>query len=96
MIAEAFDALEQVLNIKNACAFCEAFFTYYNHEHRHSGIGRHTPASVHFGTAEQIRARRAATLAAAYQASPLERPCLTKLDKFRKPRCSGVATARRV
>ncbi|MFF3437543.1 IS3 family transposase, partial [Streptosporangium sp. NPDC002721] len=34
------------------------------------GIGLHTPASVHFGTAAEIRAQRAATLAAAYQASP--------------------------
>ena len=34
--------------------------TYYNHEHRHSGIGLHTPASVHYGTATEIRAQRAA------------------------------------
>ncbi|MET8340318.1 integrase core domain-containing protein, partial [Streptosporangium canum] len=56
--------------IDDARAFCEAFFTYYDHEHRHSGIGLHTPASVHFGTAEQIRAQRAVTLEAAYQANP--------------------------
>jgi putative transposase len=30
------------------------FFTYYNHEHRHSGIGLHTPYSVHIGTAHAI------------------------------------------
>jgi hypothetical protein len=36
----------------------------------HSGIGLHTPASVHFGTAEQIRTQRAATLQAAYAATP--------------------------
>ena len=42
----------------------------YNHEHRHSGIGWHTPASVHHGTAGQIRAQRAATLDAAYQTNP--------------------------
>jgi hypothetical protein len=34
--------------------FCEGFFTEYNHVHRHSGIGWHTPASVHFGTAGAI------------------------------------------
>lgn len=49
---------ERFGSIDDARAFCEAFFTYYNHEHRHSGIGLHTPASVHFGTAEQIRAQR--------------------------------------
>ena len=46
------------------------FFVYYNHEHRHSGIGLHTPATVHYGTAEEIRAHRAATLDAAYAANP--------------------------
>ncbi|MGI8938470.1 MAG: hypothetical protein ACR2JF_09720, partial [Iamia sp.] len=40
------------------------------HEHRHSGIGLHTPASVHYGTATQIQADRAATLDAAYAANP--------------------------
>ena len=54
-------------SLADARAFCEAFFDYYNHEHRHSGIGWHTPASVHHGTADQIRAQRAATLDAAYQ-----------------------------
>jgi putative transposase len=42
----------------------------YNHEHRHSGIGMHTPASVHFGTAEQIRAQRQDTLNRAYAEHP--------------------------
>ncbi len=57
-------------NIQQARAFCERFFTWYNHEHRHSGIGWHTPASVHYGTAEQIRAQRAKTLNAAYITNP--------------------------
>ena len=56
--------------IADARAFCEQFFTYYNHEHRHSGIGLHTPASVHYGTAPEIRAKRAVTLDAAYAANP--------------------------
>jgi len=56
--------------IADARAFCEQFFAYYNHEHRHSGIGLHTAASVHYGTAIQIRAQRAATLDAAYAANP--------------------------
>jgi len=56
--------------IADARAFCEQFFGYYNHEHRHSGIGLHTPASVHYGTATEIRAQRAVTLDAAYAANP--------------------------
>ena len=29
--------------LSDARAFSEVFFTYYNNEHRHSGIGLHTP-----------------------------------------------------
>ena len=57
--------------IEDARAFCDAFFAYYNHEHRHSGIGYHTPASVHYGTAEEVRSQRAETLDAAYAANPV-------------------------
>ncbi len=57
-------------SLQDARAFCEEFFTYYNHDHRHSGIGLHTPASVHYGTATQIRAQRQVTLDAAYAANP--------------------------
>ena len=57
-------------SIHDARRFCETFFAYYNHEHRHSGIGLHTPASVHYGTATEIRKQRAATLDAAYTANP--------------------------
>jgi putative transposase len=57
-------------SIEDARVFCASFFDYYNHEHRHSGIGLHTPASVHYGTATEIRARRAETLDVAYNANP--------------------------
>jgi transposase InsO family protein len=64
--------------LADARAFCEQFFTAYNHEHRHSGIGWHTPASVHYGTADQIRRHRQNTLNAAYTQHP---------DRFaRRPR----------
>ena len=57
-------------SVADARAFCEQFFAYYNHEHRHSGIGLHTPASVHFGTAGQVQQQRQATLHAAYHSNP--------------------------
>lgn len=57
-------------SLQDARTFCEEFFATYNHDHRHSGIGLHTPASVHFGTAEAIQTQRAATLAQAYAAHP--------------------------
>lgn len=61
---------ERFGSLADAGAFAEQFFAYYNHEHRHCGIGLHTPASVHFGTAGQVRAQRQATLDAAYAARP--------------------------
>ena len=57
-------------DIDHARAFGKEFFDHYNHEHYHSGLGLHTPASVHFGTAETVRADRAKVLAAAYARNP--------------------------
>jgi len=57
-------------SIEDARAFCVAFFDHYNHIHRHAGIGLHTPASVHYGTAIEVRAQRAVTLDASYAANP--------------------------
>jgi putative transposase len=57
-------------SIEDARTFIEVFMGYYCHEHRHSGIGLHTPASVHYGTAHEIHAQRAATLTAAYATNP--------------------------
>ena len=57
-------------SIHDARAFCGVFFDHYNHVHRHAGIGLHTPASVHYGTATEIHAHRTVTLDAAYAANP--------------------------
>jgi putative transposase len=57
-------------SIEHARDFADDFFEAYNHHHRHSGIGYHTPASVHFGTAAAVRAERALVLDAAYAAHP--------------------------
>ncbi|MCY0923924.1 integrase core domain-containing protein, partial [Streptomyces sp. H27-G5] len=57
-------------SLTHAREWMEAFIASYNHDHRHSGVGYHTPASVHFGTAELIREQRAVTLAEAYERHP--------------------------
>jgi putative transposase len=57
-------------SIEHARAHCREFFDYYNHHHRHSGIGLMTPASVHHGHAQQMHAERARVLAAAYARTP--------------------------
>jgi putative transposase len=57
-------------SIEAARAHCQAFFAWYNHDHRHSGIGLHTPSDLHHGHAPAVRRARAATLSAAYTAHP--------------------------
>jgi putative transposase len=57
-------------SIADVRAFVSPFIETYNHQHRHSGIGYHTPASVHFGTAHAVREQRARVLDAAYAAHP--------------------------
>lgn len=57
-------------NLTSARAFLEMFFEHYNHHHRHSGIGLHTPADVHLGRADTIRAQRQMVLDAAYTTHP--------------------------
>ena len=57
-------------SLEDARAFLSGFFTWYNTQHRHSGIGLLTPADVHAGRATEITAARAVTLDAAYLARP--------------------------
>jgi len=54
----------------DARSFCRTFFEWYNHAHRHSGIGLMTPATVHHGRAHALHARRQRVLEAAYAATP--------------------------
>jgi len=56
--------------IANARAHCQAFFAWYNTEHRHSGIGFMTPHAVHYGQADALQVIRQATLDTAFLAHP--------------------------
>ncbi|MFF4772541.1 IS3 family transposase [Microtetraspora fusca] len=57
-------------SIQDARDFCQGFYTWYNHEHYHSGIGYHHPVDVHYGGAAAVRDRRIRVLAAAQAAHP--------------------------
>jgi putative transposase len=57
-------------SLTDARAFCQHFFTWYNTEHYHCGIGYHHPIDLHYGRAEAVRQARAGVLAAAYPRSP--------------------------
>jgi putative transposase len=73
-------------NIEQARAFCRTFFHWYNHCHRHSGIGLMTPTAVHHGQAKALHAERQRVLDAAYAATP---------ERFvrRSPRPPALPTA---
>jgi putative transposase len=64
------DFPERFGSIEDARVFCDRFFGWYAHQHRHSGIGLHTPADVHHGRAHAVREARSRVLDAAYQARP--------------------------
>jgi len=57
-------------SIEEARSFCREFFDWYNHQHRHSGIGLMTPDVVHHGRSEEVKARRAVVLTQAYLRTP--------------------------
>lgn len=61
---ERFDSLD------HARSFFKEFFHWYQYEHRHSGIGRLTPADVHNGYAEVVTKRRAEVLREAFNVHP--------------------------
>ncbi|WP_293003111.1 IS3 family transposase [Mycobacterium sp.] len=64
------DFPERFESIEAARVYCDRFFRWYNHEHKHSGIGLHVPADVHYGRADEIRRHRATVLDAAYRIHP--------------------------
>lgn len=72
--------------IEDARAHCQAFFAWYNDQHRHSGIGYMTPHSVHYGLAADLHVRRQAALDAAFLANP-------NRFKNRRPQLPPMPTA---
>lgn len=57
-------------SIEDARTFCAVFYRWYNTDHRHSGIGMHTPFDVHHGHAERVQEYRAQVLTGAYATHP--------------------------
>jgi putative transposase len=68
-------------SIEHARSFCREFFRWYNHDHRHSGIGLMASETVHHGKAEEAHTARRAVLAARLRGRP------------RALRAQGAATA---
>jgi len=57
-------------SLEDARAHCQAFFTWYNTIHRHSGIAYMTPNSVHYGQADAMLLTRQTALDAAFRRNP--------------------------
>ncbi|WP_374195386.1 IS3 family transposase [Rhodococcus sp. B50] len=61
---------ERFSSVHHAREFMDSFVAWYNHDHRHTGIGLHTPADVHFGLAAPKATERARVLADARRTHP--------------------------
>lgn len=61
---------ERFGSLEDSRAVCGDFFTWYNLEHHHCGLGLLTPHDVHHGLAQGRIEARAATLAQAWRAHP--------------------------
>jgi putative transposase len=53
-----------------AWAYFDQFFSWYNQEHRHSGIAYLTPHDVHFGRGTEVMQRRRKVKQAAFKRTP--------------------------
>ena len=61
---------ERFGSLQHARSFSDGFFSWYNKEHRHSGIAMLTPEMVHYGRAEEVIAARRLVLAEAFRSHP--------------------------
>ena len=57
-------------SLADARTWAYAFFDWYNNQHHHTGLGLMTPATVHYGLANDLIARRQIVLSAAYAQHP--------------------------
>jgi putative transposase len=58
-------------SLEDAAGYCRPTFQWYNHEHRHLGLGLLTPADVHYGRAQEVMTHRQQVLAQAHNAHPM-------------------------
>ncbi|WP_104126215.1 integrase core domain-containing protein [Cryobacterium sp. Y57] len=61
---------DRFYSLAEARSCCTEFYDWYNGEHRHSGIGMHTPFNVHYGRAPFVQYARARVLTTAYADHP--------------------------
>lgn len=85
-------------SVRNVCSVFGDLFGWYNHEHRHSGLGLLTPYEVHHGLATKTIEQRAEVLARAYAEHPerfvrgLPRPPAPPQEVWINKPIAGVAS----
>jgi transposase InsO family protein len=60
---------ERFTSLHAARVFVAEFVDYYNHDHRHAGIGLRTPGDFHYGLAIETARQRSAVLAPTTEAN---------------------------
>lgn len=73
-------------SIQDSRSFCQAFFTWYNDEHKHTGISLLTPGQLHYGEAKQVIESRNQALQEAFNRHPHR-------FKYKQPEHPGVPKA---
>jgi transposase InsO family protein len=81
---------ERFSSLQAAREFMSEFVDFYNHHHRHLGIGLHTPGDVHYGHAADAQQRRAQTLAAARDQHPTRFTTTTTPKILNLPEASWI------
>jgi hypothetical protein len=81
---------ERFSSLQAAREFMSEFVDFYNHDHRHLGIGLHTPGDVHYGHAADAQQRRAQTLAAARNQHPTRFTTTTTPKILNLPEASWI------
>lgn len=76
---------ERFGSIQDSRNFCCPFITWYNNEHKHSGVSLLAPAVVHYGQAEEVISSRNQALEQAYLNKPHR-------FKYKKPEHPPVPT----
>jgi putative transposase len=79
------DYPERFGSIDEARQWARTFFSWYNHDHYHSGLNLLTPVSVHEGAANVVQQQRQRVMSAAFETCP---------ERFRGglPRVKGAPT----
>jgi hypothetical protein len=88
---------ERFHSMDEARAFCQTFFSWYNYEHRHSGIGYMTPAAMHNEVAPIIyeqrdspgrsQIRQSCSAPATYRHATLRSDCPANRTRQLRPQC---------